>query len=111
VITLRQDPLVNAVRDGIVGDVRVALATESWRAAVILTFAGMDTMAYLDLPPERIEVGGPDFIAWSERYIRLPGLLQLTGRDMWGARCGIVHTYGSASRLSRRREARHLLYK
>ncbi len=105
------DALMNVVQEGIKGDLRAVLEIGRWRAAVTLTLAGMDTMAYLGLPPERVEVSGSDFIAWSERFIRFDGLLQLTGRDLYGARCGIVHTYGTASRLSRKGDARHVLYK
>jgi hypothetical protein len=107
----RREALLNVVQEGIKGDVQSAIKNKRWRVAIVLTFSGMDVMAYLGLPPGRDEVKRSDFIAWSERYIRFPGLLQLTGRDLYSARCGMVHTYGAVSRLSREGKARPVLYR
>lgn len=108
---LSKDPLVNVVHNGIKRDLRVAMENGCWRAAVILTFSGIDTMAYLGMPAEQLEVAPRDFIAWCERYIRFDGQEQLTGLDLYGARCGIVHAYGAISRTSRSGRCRHVVYR
>ncbi len=109
-VDLSNDPLVNVIERGIKGDLRAVVKSARWRAAVILTFSGIDTMAYLGMPAEQVEVTGADFIAWCERYIQFDGALQLTGLDLWGARCGIVHTYTAESRASRAGKCRVVLY-
>jgi hypothetical protein len=61
----QRETLLNVVEEGIKGDVRSALENKRWRAAVILTLSGIDTMAYLGLPPDAppdAEVHRRDFI-------------------------------------------------
>ncbi len=111
-IDLRQDPVVNVVQEGIKGDLRAVLETGRFRAAVTLTFAGIDQLAYLGMPPAKVEVEPEDFIEWADRYIAIDDApIQPAGVDYYGARCGMLHTYGSASRRSRRGDARHIFYK
>lgn len=107
---LRRDPIWNVVHEGIKGDVRFALQHERWRAALILVFSGIDSMAFLGAPASQNEVKREDFVAWSERYIRFEGEHQLTGLDLYGARCGFLHTYGAVSRLSREGHCRNVVY-
>jgi hypothetical protein len=97
----RDDPLFKVVEDGIKRDIDVALEHERYRAAVILIYAGIDSMAYLGLPEGQTEVKGEDFIRWADRYIRLPSYQQLSGEELYGARCGMLHTSGIESKRSR----------
>jgi hypothetical protein len=110
VTDFKRDPLINAIENGIKEDIRIAHAKKRFRAVIILIYSGMDTMAYLDLPAGRDEVTRDDFIRWAERYIRFPCKEQLTGADLYGARCAMLHVYGVSSRLSRAGKCRQIGY-
>jgi len=107
---LSKDPVIDAIYGGIKRDIDIALTNECWRAAVILILAGMDAMAYLGISPEQEEVQRKDFIAWAERYIQFPCDEQLTGADLYGARCAMLHAYGVKSSLSRAGDCRLITY-
>ncbi len=51
-----------------------------------------------------------DFIKWADRYIRFPCQEQLTGLDIYGARCAMLHNYGVVSGLSRKGQCRMVGY-
>jgi hypothetical protein len=82
----RDAPLLKVVEDGIKRDIEVALEHERFRAAVVLLYAGIDSMACLGLPEGQTEVRGEDLIRWADRYIRLHSDQQLTGEEHYGAR-------------------------
>jgi hypothetical protein len=107
---LDADPYINVVHRGIKHGIDLVVEDECWRAAIILLYAGIDAMAFTTLPPERQYVKPQDFIAWVERYIRFPGPFQVSGADLYGARCAALHTYGSESRMSRDGECRIILH-
>lgn len=94
---LQRDPIINAIQNGIKHDIEVALTNERYRAATILIYAGMDAMAFLNIPAGHTEVSRDDFIRWAERYVRFPCREQLTGADLYGARCAMLHAYGVVS--------------
>jgi hypothetical protein len=108
--TLSEDPIINVVTNGIKRDINVALDNKCYRAAAILMLSAVDTMAFLTMPEAQDEVTRPDFISWAEKYIRFPGAEQLTGADLYGARCAMLHSYGVRSRMSRNGECRVLGY-
>lgn len=106
----KSDPLNTAVYDGIKRGIRVCFDNECFGSAVILTYSGIDTMAYLGMPENQSSVVRADFIAWCDRYMRFPGREQLDGAELYGARCAMVHTYGVESRMSKRGHCRILGY-
>ena len=67
-------------------------------------------MAYLAMPKDQTDVKRQDFIDWSNRYMKFPCEEQLTGADLYGARCAMVHTYSVHSKMSRDGEARLIMY-
>ena len=105
-----KDPIINIIHNGIKRDIRIALEQECFRAAIILIYSGIDTMAYLNMPSNQDDVVKEDFIYWAERYIHFPCKEQLTGVDLYGARCSMLHHYGSSSRLSREGKCRQIVY-
>jgi len=73
VVNLEDDPVINAIHKGIKRDIEIALNNKCLRAAVILIYAGMDAMGFLDLPETQSEVERKDFISWAGRYVgKLP---------------------------------------
>jgi len=79
-------------------------------SAVILLYSAVDAMAYLGMPEGKADVTKSDFIAWADQYIRFDGKEQLTGADIYGARCAMLHRYGVRSQMSQRGECRIIGY-
>jgi hypothetical protein len=107
---LRQDPIINVIQNGIKRGIRVALENDCYPSAVILIYSGIDTMAFLNMPANQLDVTRPDFIEWAERYIRFPCQEQLSGLDLYGTRCSMLHTHSAFSRLSREGRCRMIGY-
>ncbi len=107
---LSKDPIINAIHNGIKTGIRVTLENNCLGSAVILILSGIDAMAYLEMPAGRDDVTRSDFVRWVERYIKFPCDEQLTGLDLYGARCAMLHNYGTASDLSRKGKCRQVIY-
>jgi hypothetical protein len=107
---LSQDPIINVVHNGIKEGIRASLENKSNAATVILVLCGIDAMAFLNMPESQQNVKGEDFIEWADRYIKFPCKEQLTGKDLYGARCGMLHQYGTESNCSRNKTCRRILY-
>jgi len=83
-------------------DIKLAIDNGAITAALILTYAAMDAMAYLSMPENKKEVHRSDFVSWVESYMKTDPEqpYQYQGIDLYGARCGLVHRYGATSRLT-----------
>jgi len=107
------DPLINAIYQGIKRGIQVTYDNESYGACLILIYCGIDAMSYLDMPTNRAEVHADDFIQWVERYLS-PNLknkaTQVTGEELYSARCAVVHTYSVESRKTKSGSARAIGY-
>lgn len=106
---LQKDPLNNAVSE-IKRGIRLCIDNKCGGSAVILIYSGIDTMAFLGMPSNQVEVTRRDFESWCDKYVRFSGKQQLTGQELYGARCGMLHTYGIESRSSRAGACRKLGY-
>lgn len=103
------DPLTNAVYGSIKTGIEVCLKEMCAGSAIVLIYSGIDTMAFLSMPASQVEVTGVDFANWCDRYIQLPGE-QVTGLELFAARCAVVHTFGIESKLSRQGKCRTIGY-
>jgi hypothetical protein len=109
-VDFSQDPIYNAIHNGIKDDIAFNFEHKRFRSAVILTYSGMDAMAYLDMPENQSDVTRADFIRWADRYMRFPGSEPVTGADLYGARCGMLHANGVVSKMSREGQCRMIAY-
>jgi len=107
---LSRDPIINVVHGQVRRGIRVALDNDCYASAVILIYSGIDTMAYLSMPREQQYVTPDDFVRWADRYIRFPCEEQVSGLELYAARCAMVHTHGIASPLSRQDRVRQIGY-
>jgi hypothetical protein len=107
---LSNDPIINAIHNQMKRGIRVALDNNCLPSAVILILSGIDAMAYLAMPPNQKDVTRPDFVKWADRYIKFPCQEQLTGWDLYGARCAMLHNFGVVSDLSRKGQCRMVGY-
>ncbi|MBA7685473.1 hypothetical protein ES703_93898 [subsurface metagenome] len=107
------DPLINAIYQGIKRGIQVTYDNECYGACLILIYCGIDAMSYLDMPSSQAEVHADDFIQWAERYLS-PYLknqtTQITGDELYSARCSMVHTYTVESRKTKSGSARAIGY-
>lgn len=78
-------------------------------AALSLMYIALDTAASLD---HRLRKEAPRvrFVKWVERYILCSGDLPCSALDLYGARCGLLHTYSPRSRLSSKGRVAEIWY-
>jgi hypothetical protein len=104
------DPVMNAIHKGIRRGIELTIEHKCLSSAVVLILSGIDAMAYLAMPEVKQDVTQSDFVGWAEQYIRFPGREQLTGLDLYGARCAMLHSFGAQSKLSRAGKCRVILW-
>jgi hypothetical protein len=77
-------------------------------AAQILLYSSIDIMASLDRNPAKIDVDAVEFEGWIERYMLVGdgAKLPCTAKDLYAARCAILHTMTLESKKSRENKAR-----
>jgi hypothetical protein len=107
---LSRDPIINSIYRGIKKGIQVTIENGCFDSAVILILSGMDSMAYLNMPGGEEDVRKNDFVTWADRYIKFPCKEQLTGFDLYGARCAMLHSFGAVSKLSRQGKCRLVGY-
>jgi hypothetical protein len=105
-----QDPIINVIHNSIREGINVTIEQECDASAVILMLSAIDAMAYLVMPEGQEDVRQQDFISWADQYIQFPGKYQLTGADLYGARCAMLHSFGAQSKMSRKGECRVILW-
>jgi len=96
-----------------IGDsIKFALENRHITASLILTYSAIDCMASLIMPEDQKEVRGNDFQNWVNTYMKADAdqSYQYEGKDLWGARCGLVHRYSPYSRFSERGDCKVFQY-
>jgi hypothetical protein len=107
-VSSTSDRLVNVLLDGICGDIRFALKHGRNRTALILTFSGIDAMASLEKSNGKYDVK-ERFANWVNEYMQFNDWPE-AGLELYGARCGILHTYGPISNLFEKGQVRLIGY-
>jgi hypothetical protein len=74
---------------------------------LILLYASIDIVGALEAPAGK--ASWRSFTAWAERYLLAAKPLPCTSQDLWGARCGSLHTL-SAESEQQQYGARRVLY-
>lgn len=69
--------------------------------ALILTYSSIDIVAALDRPEHTASTSGAVFKAWVTDYLLKNSELTCTAEEIWGARCGLLHTHTLDSDRSR----------
>jgi hypothetical protein len=80
-------------------------------SAVALIYSAMDALAALTRPQDANDTTRGEFLDWVKTYLCPIEKLGCSAEDLYGARCGILHTYGPHSRLRRQGAAKALVYK
>jgi len=105
-----QDPIINVIHNSIRRGINVTLENECEASAIILMLSAIDAMAYLVMPESQQDARADDFISWADQYIRFPGKDQVTGADLYAARCAMLHSFGAQSRMSRSGQCRVVIW-
>lgn len=92
----------------------VCLKSELPEASLVLIYSGFDTFGLLAAPPNVLDASGDTYKQWCEKYV-LPRIKSVEGTpvtavDLWGARCGVLHTSTPLSRLDREGKAHQIWY-
>jgi hypothetical protein len=82
---------------GLIAEIKRCEAANATIAAVAMVYVGIDAMSFLALPAGRERQERADFIAWVDAYMKAhpDQPYQYRGIDVYGARCALLHNYGS----------------
>jgi hypothetical protein len=100
----------NVIEDGIKRPIVILLESNALSGTIQLVYSGIDAMAFLGMPKNRDEVRKGDFIRWADKFIKFATPEQPSGVDFYGARCAILHQFGTESRMSKAGQCRIILY-
>jgi len=96
---------------GMLRGVDACVQTQCLVSAVALIYSMIDALSALTRPIKQADTDNKVFTAWVKEYIDPENRLRCTAIDLYGARCGVVHNYGSDSRKRREGKAKALIYK
>jgi len=79
--------------------------------SLILIYSCIDMLGYLNMPKSKEKNGRKDFIEWAETYLR-PNMKEQNwnGIDLFGARCGLLHTLTYESELLKNGKIKMISY-
>ena len=111
---MRIEPKLDEIvygKRGMLRGIEVCIKHQCLVSAVSLMFAAIDAVSALNRAIEKDDTDRSEFKKWVRDYL-LPGSdLRCDESDLYAARCGVLHTYSSASRDARNNKARHLVYR
>ena len=77
--------------------------------ALVLLYSAIDIAA--GLASDNPDINGKEhFVKWVNRYIAPRIRLSCSALDLYGARCGLVHTFGAESTLRKKGRAKQIHY-
>jgi hypothetical protein len=76
--------------------------------ALVLIYSAIDTVGWLDSNNPYATKDG--FLQWVDTYLLKAKILNCKSIDLYAARCGLLHTFSSDSRLSSFGKARQICY-
>jgi len=91
---------------GLLESVEDCLAKRRILPCLMLIYSGIDVIASLETGKASRSV----FIRWVNKYLLKAASLSCTALDLYGARCGILHTFSAKSDMSAEGQAREIVY-
>lgn len=76
----------------------------------VVLYSSIDSMGLLNAAPTQTEATGQTFKDWVRKYIITQPDVEFNEIDLWGARCGVLHTFTSQSKLSNEGKAKQIQY-
>jgi hypothetical protein len=90
--------------------VELCLEADLWEPALILMLSFIDACAWLARPKNHADVKDKDFVSWVETYLLPESKLECTAEELYGARCGLLHSLTGESRLHRQEKIRKIFW-
>lgn len=93
----------------LIAAIRLCLTNRLVLPALMLMYAGIDIAGWVAAENADGSVR-ERFTAWAAKYLVVRERMKATALDIYGARCGLLHTLTAKSDLSRKGDARYLMY-
>ena len=90
--------------------IKLLLDAKHTLPALVLMYTALDVFGSLLRPESEDDTKGDYFRKWVDDYMLSHCRVPYSAADLWGARCGLLHTHTAASRDSRHGKARQLHY-
>lgn len=89
--------------------IQICIEKELITPSLILIYSAIDIMSWLNSehPKESVKAR---FTHWVDRYMLSAKPLKCTAIELYGARCGLVHTFTAESDLSQQGTIRQIIY-
>lgn len=88
---------------------RVLLEHGHLQSFLVVLYSTIDAAAWLAAEHDG-DVTRKDFVKWADTYLLPESGLECEARDLYAARCGMLHSFSAYSSLQRKGEARPLSY-
>jgi hypothetical protein len=88
---------------------QLLLAQGHVQSFLVVLYSTIDAAAWLAADHDR-DVTRSDFVKWAETYMLPESGLDCSALDLYGARCGMLHSFSAYSSLQRKGDARPLSY-
>lgn len=90
--------------------VRDLFASKHTLPGFLLLYTSIDIIASLTRPKHVNATSSKFFKEWVNGYMLPEGNLKCNAEDIWGARCGLLHTLTAESNMSRHKGAKMINY-
>src|ERR1043166_729170 len=90
--------------------VDLLLANELALPTLILVYAMIDTLGWVDRPEAKDSSDRHDFMAWVNSFLLPSPGLSPTAEDLYAARCAILHSHSFESSMTKTGRARQIVY-
>lgn len=87
--------------------ISLALGSNLHTPALILAYSLIDIAGWLDSNHKSVRVR---FTSWVDKYVLPEAGLTCSSMDLYGARCGFLHSYSATSDLSASQKASKIFY-
>lgn len=109
-VDAKLEEVITGKRGMLVG-IEACMQRQCLVSAVTLMFAAIDALAALTRPVTQVETDGEIFRAWIDRFLKANDRLGCSAQDLWGARCGVLHTYSPEAVRAANHGARRIYYR
>ena len=79
-------------------------------SAAKLIYSGIDNLAWLTRESDKPDVKPNDFIQFTDKYLFPDSGIACNSKELYSARCGLLHCNTAESGFSRSGKARHIIY-
>lgn len=104
--------IYNKLVEFMIAELTRIAGAEALISTVTMTFVFIDTFAFLSMPSNQTKNTKRDFITWVNTYLKSDSQqkYQYDGKDMYGARCGLLHAFGSISEYAKENKCKYFSY-